>query len=146
MKKRSLILIFAAVFAVMLAACADSTPQPPSNPPAEPGSSQAQPLGNGDLGTSVEEEKPQEKADGSAELTYVNEELGITFDLPEMLGGRTNLLVEEKEYYGETAHAVELYYTGGTQPPQTDVHVLTIEVMSQKVWEQMRAEGARWGR
>ena len=74
----------------------------------------------------------------SSDLTYSSDDLGIAFNLPEILRGHSKILTSQREAYGETVDVVSLYYMEGPNLPESDVHILTIEIMSQRCWEKTK--------
>lgn len=86
---------------------------------------------------------PAEPESGSEEAPLLLEspELGFSVELPALLKDHIRVENSQREAYGETISTVSVYYTNG----ESEAHVLSLEEMSQAVWEQVQAEGGPLG-
>ena len=92
---------------------------------------------------SSESASPAEPESGSEEAPLLLEspELGFSVELPALLKDHMRMETSQRDAYGETISTVSVYYTNG----ESEAHVLSLEEMSQAVWEQVQAEGGPLG-
>ena len=137
MKRFITTLIAAAILTMGLAACAN--PSGGNSSSSLPQSSEA------DVSSGSSQQPQEDGKSDSSDLTYSSDDLGIAFSLPEILRGHSKLLTSQREAYGETVDVVSLYYMEGPNLPESDVPILTIEIMSPQCWEKTKAEGGPLG-
>ena len=92
---------------------------------------------------SSESASPAEPESGSEEAPLLLEspDLGFSVELPALLKDHMRMETSQRDAYGETISTVSVYYTNG----ESEAHVLSLEEMSQAVWEQGQAEGGPLG-
>lgn len=110
----------------------------------QPASSESQSsIGISSEEASSESASPAEPESGSEEAPLLLEspELGFSVELPALLKDHMRVETSQRDAYGETISTVSVYYTNG----ESEAHVLSLEEMSQAVWEQVQAEGGPLG-
>lgn len=147
MKKPFVLLIFAfiAVFSVVFTACANTGSGDGSSISSEADSGGQEQAPEDPSPSSNGESDPIQSAAEHTDLTFSDENLGISFDLPEILKGHAKILSDQREAYGKTVDVISVYYMKQPNQADSDVHIFTIEIMDQDVWQQMQAEGGPLG-
>ena len=85
----------------------------------------------------------QESQDDTEPLAFQDEELGITFTLPELLRDHTKITTTRNE--ADTVTSVMGYYMRQPDDTENDIHIFTIDLMSVADWEALQAEGGPTG-
>ena len=132
--RKLLVLLLAAALCFGITGCAGEEEGAISSAPESVSSAAEAPAGDSAA-------LPDDSLASEEPLVYTDEALHFQVELPELLKGHLKIETATRQAYGETVSTVGVYYQNG----DAVAHVLSLEEMSEEVWQQMQAEGGPLG-